>query len=177
MFDAIKRYFGGDFAQTSIDVQKLDMNVVRKYRSMGAALEVLDQWVLSPDKDLVKQLGRLSEQIHRIQPYARPTELYRGVEVSRWGHQNQMGMTSKPGVGKVIQFWVGAPMSFTTDRKIAEDFGDTVVKITKIDSRHPFLAITDELSFVLSELRGTDPATQREVILLPGQMPISAVVL
>jgi len=153
----------------------LDKTLIAKYERHPDIIELLDDWILAPDGDLLAKLRthtRTSQSISRLKI---GTKLYRGFDPTS-SYQDTMGLSIKKWlfnevkehrVGDTFEYSIERPLSFTTDIDIARAFGKTIVQLVSIPD--DYIWITDELSSLVSKRRGIGPETQREVIVLPPQ--------
>lgn len=150
-----------------IDPKALDQEKLTALSQHPELIKQLDKWILSPDKGLLPALMRLAEIVNLLYGFT-DLVLYRGFDASI-SYQDTMGLTSKCAVGEHHTYDLPNPLSFSTERSIAQSFsGGKVVVQTIINPHHVHaLVVTDELSFLVSELRNIDPETQKEVIVFP----------
>lgn len=124
--------------------------------------------------------------LRKLQPPALPKTLWRGFELNS-PYQDRMDSVDdywfssklKPlATKKPIEYKLKGPLSFTTDRSIAEAFGDVLVTTESAALVEHSLWISDELSWLISERRKLKTAvTQKEVIILPSVKSISVSVV
>lgn len=165
----------GPSAVKDINLSKLDKTLVSKYERYPEIIELLDDWILSPDGDLLDKLRSHTRTLQSIARLKIGTKLYRGFD-PKSSYQDTMGLSKKGWlfnevrdheVGNTFDYPITRPISFTTDLDIAKAFGKTIVQLVSIPN--DYIWITDELSSLISKRRGIGPETQREVIILPPQ--------
>lgn len=148
-----------------IDVNKLDQEKLHLLSSYRDLLKALDNWILSPDRNLLPSLTELAKVVNRLYVF-KDLKLYRGFDM-KLGYQDNMGLTGTPDLNKYYNYRCHSPLSFSTDKSIAQAFGSVVVT-TELDVSHTgSLVITDELATLVCQLRNIAPETQKEVIVFP----------
>lgn len=155
-------------AELPIVIKDLDTTAVREYLKYPDLMAALDEYILFADQKLIPSLQKLERLQKKVQPGLSIDKLYRGS--GNWGPQENLGSEGMR-VGEKKAF--KSPhkvISTSTSLEIAQAFGNTVVGI-ELDTSASYLAVSDELSYIVSRRRNLDEAmTQKEVILLP---PIS----
>lgn len=161
-----------------IDSSKLDKSIVSKLEKHLDLVKLVDDWVLSPNSELLPKLIEAAKIFRSVQTLPKTSILYRGFDPDS-NYQDPMGLqdswslwrtAKKHGVGDKFTYVNERPLSFTTDIGIARAFGSTVIKVSQTTVQNESLWISDELSFLISKLRNLDEAeTQKEVILFPGK--------
>lgn len=154
-------------AELPLAVEDVDMDKVKALESCHSLIVTLDEWILSPDRDLVPSLHELAKVVNKTYQFPKELTLYRGFNLN--GYQDSVGIKELPHVGQVIHSASDdKPLSFATDIEIAKAFGEIVI-CAKIDTKKThFLYITDELAYLVGKLRKhTKFTTQKEVIILP----------
>lgn len=166
--------FGSD-AVKAVDESTLDQSRLKRYNQHPEMIELLDDWILSPDADLLEKLRPYVKKFESIARLRVGTKLYRGFDATS-SYQDTMGLSKKKflfnevlkhDVGDSFNYVISKPLSFSTDIDIARAFGKTVVELTSLPGE--YIWITDELSTLISRRRNIGPETQKEVILLPPE--------
>src|SRR5690554_4278766 len=92
-------------AELKIDLRTLDKTRLRKLEKLDTLIELLDSWILSPDRELLSHLVDYTDILHQIQPF-KHTRLWRGFYNN--GYQDSMGLVEKLLIwNKVKRFKVG----------------------------------------------------------------------
>lgn len=154
-------------AWAPLGTDALDWKKVDALRGHTQLLKALDSWILIADRKLIPQMIELGQLVRSLYPIPDELTIYRGFGIN--GFQENMGLKHIPHLGQVVHFQSDErALSFSTDLNIAKGFGNVVVT-TKLQTRRShFLDITDELSYLVQEMRNIkDFQTQREIILLP----------
>ncbi|QXO10853.1 hypothetical protein pEaSNUABM54_00027 [Erwinia phage pEa_SNUABM_54] len=148
----------------------INRELVAYYAKQTQLLNAIDEWVLVPDYKLLPELVRLRHLVNKHQPHRdAKTVLYRGFTVGA-NYQNDLKVDLKGkynDLKRPIGVTFDHPTSFTTEKSIAETFGDTVISIRPGAHLNKFLRLTDELCLAICEHRKIDPETQCEWIFLP----------
>lgn len=175
------------YSVARIPKRNIDMSIVSVLKSKYLdEMRILDNWVLTPNRDKLKGIESLQRFL--IGKYdVSDIVLYRGF--SSKGIQNNLGLSGggifsrspKLAIGSNHAIHINHPTSFTTDLRIALDFGKVTVKATDIDTRR-ILPLSDEVMYVLSEFRNLNVKdsfieTQREVIVLPDSKVVTVSVV
>lgn len=144
-------------------------------------MKSVDDWILVPNKNTLKQLEHVLSILRHIQPVRLPEYLYRGFS-PKSSYQNTMGLSDKGffwntvkhhKVGDVFTYQLRDPVSFTSNIDIARAFGDTIIEVSTVGLKDHALVLTDELCYVVGKLRNhTQKYTQDEVIVLPSALEI-----
>lgn len=153
-------------AEMPLDEKDVDMAKVQALRKHMPLVKALDQWILTPDHDLLPRMRELEKVVRHIYTLPRVMTLYRGFDLN--SHQDSLGLKKLPHVGQNVHFESDSkPLSFSTEIDIARAFGGVVLSAQFDTRKTSMLYITDELSYLVSELRNLDLRTQKEVVILP----------
>jgi hypothetical protein len=149
-----------------IDFTQIDHDKLAALSQHTELLKQLDRWILHPDKTLLPSLRALAKIVNDLYHF-KELALFRGFDPSI-AYQDTMGLQrGRYATGERHDYPLENPLSFSTELKIAQSFGPTVVR-TLVDPNHPLgLVVTDELSVLVSQLRNIRPETQKEVIMFP----------
>lgn len=163
-------------ASTSLTADRLDATKLQALERHEVLIDALDNWVLAPDKRLFPQLIELASVVRKLYQLPHRLDLYRGFDPQSH-YQNTMGLSKRGFMSNEEKdFRVGqthsyecddAPLSFSTDLKIAQAFGKVVVRAQIDPNKCRALVITSELAALVCKRRNIEPETQREVIVLP----------
>ena len=172
-------------AELEIDLKQLDQKIIEALSDHDWIIEAIDDWVLIPDHKLLPLLEKAAPILAKIQPPQLPKFLWRGFGLGN-NYQDQMDLVdngwfrSKLKVGtteRPIEYKLKGPISFSTERSIAEAFGNVLVTTKTEKLAEHFLWLSDELSWLISERRNLKKAmTQKEVIILPSAQSIFVLV-
>lgn len=164
-------------AELEIDLKSLDQKVIKALEAHDWIIEVLDDWILSPDNKLLPMLEKVATAVTKIQPPKLPATLWRGFHLSG-KFQDKMDLVDdgwfrsklKPGsTERPVEYKLKGPISFSTERSIAEAFGNVLVTTKTEKLSGHLLWLSDELSWLVSQRRNLKVAmTQKEVIILPS---------
>lgn len=166
----------GVVAEMNLSVNNLNKDILRRYEKYPYLIDALDNWILSPDRELLPLLNELSLIVKLLQPNKNIKKCFRGFYVSGDYQENLDLVERKFFFNRLKKFTVGDTfnyqstnklISFTTDISIARAFGKIVVSIVLKNYHGNFLMVTDELSYLVSLNRKIPPTTQKEIILLP----------
>jgi hypothetical protein len=154
-----------DDGAKKIDVNKLDQGKLHLLSSQTELLKALDNWILSPDRNLLPSLTELAKIVNRLYNF-KELQLYRGFDM-KLGYQDNMGLSGTPEQNKHYEYRCHSPLSFSTDLSIAQTFGSVVVLTHLNVNQTDALVVTDELATLVCQLRNIAPETQKEVIVFP----------
>lgn len=165
------------YAQKYIDPLKLDKEILNKLEKHPELIEILDDWILSPDTALLPKLKQVMLTFNKIQPPPSFDKIYRGFDRTS-SYQDTMGLSkkgffrntvSKFNLGDKLLYESANPLSFTPDLKIAKDFGSLIVFTQWSKVKERAFYITDEMSYLVSKRRNLQAATQSEIVVFPGK--------
>jgi hypothetical protein len=170
--------YGWGGASKNIDKSQLDKSKINALKKHSDLLNALDQWALIADRNLIPKLIELGSVVNKLYDFKDDLTLYRGFGVSRFNNfQDTMGLIEERRfINKIKEHRVNdsfrynssfKAISFSTDLKIAEAFGSVVVRTMVNPLKDFILILTDELCYIVSEMRNIELETQKEVILLP----------
>ena len=152
-----------------VDKQTVDWKAVNFYLGNRKLLDNLRNWVEFPNYDCLPGLRYLAREVDRIQPHKdKGTPLYRGMSLEI-KMQNNLGI--KPNdiynnPNYKFSITLDKPTSFSTDIRIAEDFGKSIIMIQPGSFISDFLRITPELSTAMATLTKVTPTSEREWVWL-----------
>jgi hypothetical protein len=154
-----------------LNKEDLDLKIIEKYRAFPKLIEALDNWILMPDMRLLPKLMELSQIVNKLQPLTGNIVAYRGFNYSYFlKYQETFGLAKSPDLNTVTTKTTTNPTSFSTDIRIARAFGNIVLQTQLTPTKHSFLRITDELSYLVSIDRRNlkQIETQKEIIVFPN---------
>jgi len=160
-------------AVEDIDVSKLNRSLITKLEGISGLVETIDDWVLTPDKELLTPLITYAKLLKPFNDIPKGSRLFRGFD-PKSDYQDTLGLSYKGFfVNKVRNYSVGYefsyvtenPISFTTSERIAGEFGSTIVELKELPN--DYIWLSDELSYLISKRRKIKPETQKELIVLP----------
>lgn len=163
-------------AAKDMDISKLDNNKLKKIElfllTNKSILKSLDMWISLPDKDLKKDLIKLIPFINKLYNFKSKPVLYRGFTI-KIKYQETFDFNSKDNIGTIKDFKVKEDMaiSFSSDSKIAEGFGNYLVKIENYDLNKT-LILTDELCYYISLYRNLKHFQTQEEFIIFGEQDI-----
>lgn len=155
----------------------LNYPLVNRYRESSKYLQLLSEWTQFTDGKLIAKLEEIQTSFKQLASIPVTGKIYRGFSDSAW-LQKQTINTTGLAVGDVVEITLDWPLSCTTELGVAQKYGGNVISIDNGSVRDHVLYITDELAFLLAELRGApeDLITEREAIILPSAGKIKVTV-
>lgn len=155
-------------AVTALSLDDIDMDKVKKLQEHPDLIHVMDNWILSPNRELIPKLHELADTVNRLYTHPKVLTLYRGFDLNNY--QDSMGIDSPPTVGQVVYFKSDErALSFSTEINIARSYGGIVVGVRLDTTKTSFLNVTPELCYLVGERRNfKNHQTQKEVIVLPS---------
>ena len=148
--------------QSSLSIER--MNVYRRYQD---ELKAIAHWTEYADRDLFMVLRRIAKVINEIDPPSiTPTVLYRGFNPGSFQENFGMQGQIKEGLEGVFTH-PGKLISCSTNIDIAKMFGTDITSFEQNLSRVSCLRLTDEIMQLVCDIRGEEPVSQDEVILMP----------
>lgn len=156
---------------------EINRDKLREMEKYPHLIEALDSWVLAPDFQLLEELRKLADVVKRVYRFKGLMKLWRGVDPAS-SYQDVMGLAEKGFLwntvkrhekGDIFTYTNShSPLSFSTNREIAQAFGKTLVSTVIDFEKADVLVITPELTKLVSQRRNLDEIeTQDEVIFFP----------
>lgn len=175
----------------TFDQEDVDMRIVEKMCKHPELLKVIDDWIFTPDQDLVPKLEEARRVFSAIQKPKMHPKLYRGFDVSEIDEDNmltadktwygKLNVNGKP--GDKFTHVTKRALSFTHHEGTASSYGKIIATLDPAKYKNRLLDISLELCYALYEV---DPSykdkkppyytTYGEYILMPSKEPIEFVI-
>lgn len=152
-----------------IEVKSLNHAVLEKYEKHPEFIQILDEWVLVPDYDLLKHFDAIADTFNKIKPLPKTGLIYRGFSTSNFLQNSKFVDIKNLNVDDRVDIKLENPLSFTEDMSIATAFGKNVISCRNHQISKDCIYFSDELCYLISKNRGIEdsPETQKEILVLP----------
>lgn len=149
-----------------IDVQQLDMGIVREYQKHPDILKAVASYLQLADRQLEPMLRKAMELSKKLHKYPQTLTVFRGFDNK--GPQETLGLKN-PKVGDVIAFDSSDAVIPTSRlQSVSRAFGSILVQIELNADKDSFLVIDDELYYAAAVQSGAKTFhSQQEVVILP----------
>lgn len=149
---------------TEEEINSLDKNKINELKKHKDLLNSLNEWIMIADRNLLPDILKLAKIIKNMEKQS-DIILYRGFSLNSF--QEDLNLTNPKLHGSYKFTSLEKPVSFSKSKDIAQAFGHILIE-TRINNKYDFLVITNELNFLIHEMRNLKIIeTQEEVILLP----------
>lgn len=165
-------------AESFFSLDEVSYDLVSKLEEHRELVLALDSWILSPDHNLLPKLKKLRDVVVELYGDKHEYTLYRGFGIN--AYQTTLDLPMRRGFfrriaaksGDVFDVEITQPVSFTTEKMMAERFGEHIISLKSCDVTKVGLPITKELCYLVAKERnlvrdGLVPS-QAEVIMFPG---------